>query len=42
MSILNERGMADAPQQIERLLQQSGFRMRWPDTSHILATRLGA
>lgn len=37
--ILHERGIPNAPQQIERLLQQSGFRVQWPDSSHILATR---
>lgn len=38
--ILRERGMADAPRQIEWLLERNGFRVRWPDSSHILATRL--
>jgi FkbM family methyltransferase len=40
--ILQERGMADVPQQIERLLAHNGFRVRWPDSSHILATRPGS
>jgi FkbM family methyltransferase len=37
--ILKERGMAQAPQQIEKLLQRYGFDVSWPDSSHILATR---
>lgn len=37
--ILKSRGIADAPGQIERLLQQHGFSVSWPDASHILATR---
>lgn len=40
--ILNARGIPNAPQQIERLLQQSGFRVQWPDSSHILATRFNS
>lgn len=40
--ILKERGLSDAPQQIERLLERSGFRVQWPDSSHLLATRPGA
>ena len=38
-SILKSRGMADAPSKIESLLQSHGFVVRWPDSSHILATR---
>lgn len=37
--ILKERGMQQAPEQIERLLQRSGFDVKWPDSSHILALR---
>lgn len=37
--ILKERGMADAPQRIERLLARNGFRVQWPDSSHLLALR---
>ena len=37
--ILKSRGMAQAPNQIESLLQQHGFVVNWPDSSHILATR---
>lgn len=37
--ILKSRGMADAPSQIENLLQSHGFVVKWPDSSHILATR---
>jgi FkbM family methyltransferase len=38
--ILKERGMENAPQQIEQLLKENRFRMHWPDSSHIIATRL--
>lgn len=38
-TLLRERGMEHAPKQIERLLQNSGFRVIWPDASHILALR---
>ncbi len=37
--ILQQRGMALVPQQIESLLQRSGFVVSWPDGSHILAVR---
>jgi FkbM family methyltransferase len=37
--ILKERGMANAPKQIEELLKRHGFTVIWPDSSHILATR---
>lgn len=37
--LLNERGMPDAPSKIESLLESSGFRCKWPDASHIVATR---
>lgn len=37
--ILQERGMADAPQRIEQLLARNGFRVQWPDNSHLLALR---
>ncbi len=37
--ILKERGMAEAPRHIEKLLQRHGFDVAWCDSSHILATR---
>ncbi len=37
--VLNERGMAQAPQQIVELLHKNGFTVAWPDSSHILAIR---
>jgi FkbM family methyltransferase len=37
--ILKERGMAQAPQEIESLLHGYGFEISWPDSSHILAIR---
>lgn len=40
--ILQQRGMALVPQQIESLLQRSGFTVSWPDSSHILAVRAAA
>jgi FkbM family methyltransferase len=40
--ILKERGMAGAPEQIEQLLEDNGYCVRWPDNSHILATRVAS
>jgi hypothetical protein len=37
--ILNDRGMTQAPQGVERLLQRHGFIVNRPDNSHILAFR---
>jgi FkbM family methyltransferase len=37
--ILNERGLSRAPREIEALMQHAGFRVRWPDSSHLLAER---
>ena len=37
--ILKERGIAYAPQRIEQLLVHNGYRVRWPDNSHLLAVR---
>lgn len=37
--ILQKRGMAQAPRQIEQLLMQHSFTVNWPDSSHIIATR---
>ncbi len=37
--ILAQRGEAERPRQIERTLQNHGFRVDWTDASHILAVR---
>ncbi len=37
--ILHDRGLGSMPRQIEQMLRDVGFRIDWPDTSHILATR---
>lgn len=37
--ILKLRGKAEVPRLIEGLLQQHGFLVSWPDSSHILAIR---
>jgi len=37
--LLEGRGLPDAPSDIERLLVSAGFRVDWPDASHIVATR---
>ena len=37
--ILKERGMPRVPQEIEALLNHSGFSVSWPDSSHLLAVR---
>ena len=37
--LLAERGMHDAPQQIEALLKRAGFACSWPDNSHLIARR---
>jgi FkbM family methyltransferase len=37
--ILKSRGLSQAPQQIEKLLEQRGFAVSWPDSSHMLALR---
>lgn len=36
---LNRRGLSDAPREITRTLEQSGFHVRWCDPSHIVALR---
>lgn len=38
-TLLKEREMENAPQQIERQLQSGGSELNWPDASHILALR---
>ncbi|HEY8154700.1 MAG TPA: FkbM family methyltransferase [Myxococcota bacterium] len=37
--ILHERGIADAPRQLERLLGEAGYRCAWTDPSHVIASR---
>jgi FkbM family methyltransferase len=37
--LLAERGMADAPQEIEKMLKLHGFRCEWVDASHLIAKR---
>lgn len=37
--LLDERGLAHAPSEIERMLASAGFDVAWPDASHIVATR---
>ena len=37
--ILHDRGLGSTPRQIERMLRDVGFRIDWPDASHLLATR---
>jgi len=37
--IAKERGVPQIPMLIEALLQRHGFRIAWPDHSHLLATR---
>lgn len=38
---LRKRGMGGVPRQIEKILKKSGFRVEWPDYSHLLAHRSG-
>jgi len=37
--ILTDRGVVNAPKQIETLLVAGGFSLRWTDLSHIVAVR---
>ena len=37
--LLQERGLPNAPSDIEKLLGSSGFSLSWPDASHLVATR---
>lgn len=37
--LLNDRGEVNRPQEIEKILKQNNFIVRWTDSSHILATR---
>lgn len=38
--ILRDRGLADAPRAIEALLVGHGYTLSWPDSSHLVATRV--
>lgn len=38
---LHERGLSEEPARITALLRESGFRVRWVDPSHLVATRRG-
>jgi len=38
--LLQERGLSNAPSDIEKLLVSSGFTLDWPDASHVVATRI--
>ncbi len=38
--LLQERGLSNAPSDIEKLLVSSGFTIAWPDASHIVAKRI--
>ena len=37
--LLDERGESDCPARMEQTLLQHGFKVRWTDPSHLLATR---
>jgi len=37
--LLRERGLPNAPSDIEKLLVSSGFSLTWPDASHLVASR---
>lgn len=37
--LLEERGFGNAPAEIEEMLSRTGFSIKWPDASHIVATR---
>jgi FkbM family methyltransferase len=38
-ALLNDRGLASAPAEIERRLKSRGFSCAWPDASHLVAIR---
>jgi len=38
-ALLDDRGLASAPAEIERRLESCGFRCAWPDASHLVAVR---
>ncbi len=37
--LLQQRGLQNAPREIERILGEAGLKPHWTDTSHIIATR---
>ncbi len=37
--LLKQRGLINAPGQIEAMLIEAGFKISWPDSSHLLAVR---
>ena len=37
--LLDGRGLSGAPRAIEAMLRRAGYAVRWPDMSHIVATR---
>jgi FkbM family methyltransferase len=39
---LESRGQAEAPIRIERLLKSKGFRLKWVDANHLLATQVNS
>lgn len=39
-ALLDQRGQRNAPAEIERRLNSAGFRCRWADHSHLVATRV--
>lgn len=39
-SLLKDRGLSNAPSDIEAMLASAGFAVEWPDSSHIVATRV--
>lgn len=39
--LLKDRGLPNAPADIEEILGSSGFTLTWPDASHVFATRGG-
>jgi hypothetical protein len=41
-ALLLERGLPNAPSQIERLLKDTGFHVSWADASHLIGLRLGS
>jgi len=39
LTLLQDRGLKSAPQEIESILQGQGFTLKWADSSHLLAVR---
>ncbi|MCP5414753.1 MAG: FkbM family methyltransferase [Chromatiaceae bacterium] len=40
--LLKQRGLTKAPREIEEMLKQRGFSLRWTDSSHLLAQRISS